>query len=261
MNEPRRWLDEGAPEVIGRMLRAAGDERPSSDAVERAVAGLAVGAGITGSAGAAAGATAKGTTLASGVFLKWTLLGSLVTLGAGGLAVGLSSPSNPQVAMPAGVASSAPVARPQTSVADLQPPEEPSVPDSVDAKRATPAASTGLGSELRPQASSPKSAQAPAEEVPVVDVELLARETRLVDRARADLAAGRAGSALAILDEYQAQFPQPRYAPEALYLRMEGLLAQGNTQAARQVAKRLAQSHPNSPHAARAEALLTTTIP
>jgi len=263
MNEPKRWLDDGASEVIGRLLRAASDERPSATAVERAVAGVAVGAGVTaaavGSASASMVAAAKGAPLASGIFLKWTLLASLVTLGAGGLVTSLSSPGPDSMATPASLPSGkadAPPSNARTAV----PPEQPVVQDTGGAQNIALSAQRGPGGEGPRPSGSAKEPTTPVEETAVVDVELLARETELVDRARAELAAGQAGPALAILDEYQAQFPRPRYAPEALYLRMEALLAQGNRQAAKQLAKRLASSYPQSPHAARAEALLSRTI-
>jgi hypothetical protein len=264
MNEPKRWLDDGASEVIGHLLRAASDERPSAAAVERAVAGVAVGAGVTGaavgSAAASIGAAAKGAPLASGIFLKWTLLGSLVTLGAGGLATNLSNPRPDPMATPASLPSGKPGAPPNKALTAV-PQEQPVVQDTGGAQNIAPSAQPGPGDEVPRPSSSAKEPTTPAEEAAVVDVELLSRETELVDRARAELAAGHAGPALAILNEYQAQFPRPRYAPEALYLRMEALLAQGNQQAAKQLAKRLASSYPQSPHAARAEALLSTTIP
>jgi hypothetical protein len=264
MNEPKRWLDDGASEQIGRLLRAASDEQPSATALERAVAGVTVGAGVTGaavgSASASIGAAAKGAPLASGIFLKWTLLGSLVTLGAGGLVTSLSSFGPDPMATPARLPAGKPDTLPSEALTPV-PQEQPVVRDSGGAQNIAPSAQSGLGGEVRRPSSSTKGPPTPAEEAAVVDVELLGRETKLVDRARAELGAGRAGPALVILNEYQAQFPSPRYAPEALYLRMEALLAQGNQQAARQVAKRLASSYPQSPHAARAEALLSTTIP
>lgn len=244
MNEPKRWLDDGASEVMGRLLRAASDEQPSATAVERAVV-------------ASACAAVKSAPLASAIFLKWTLLGCLVTLGAGGVAVSLSSPPPDQAVTPARLASSA-----LTDTA-VQRAEPPPIPDSVKAHDPASARQIGRGGALQRRSSSTKGSppSATKEATVVVDVELLAHETKLVDKARGELAAGRAASALAVLDEYQARFPHPRYAPEALYLRMEALLVQGNRHSARQVAERLAAKHATSPHAARAEAVLATTIP
>lgn len=264
MNEPKRWLDDGASEVIGRLLRAASDEQPTASAVQRAVAGVAMGAGVTGaalgSASASVGAAAKAAPLATGIFLKWTLLGSLVTLGAGAVVTSLSSPDPDPMATPASLPSGKADARPSKALAAEPQAEKPVVQDSGGARNIAPSAQLGPRDEGPRPSSSAKGPPTPAEEVAVADIELLARETKLIDRARAELAAGRAGPTLAILNEYQAQFPRPRYAPEALYLRMEALLAQGNRQAARQVAERLVSNYPQSPQATRAEALLSTTI-
>jgi len=286
MNEPKRWLDDGAPEAVGQMLRAADNERPSPAALDQALAGVAVGAGILSSASGAAGASAtlKGALLANSVFLKWSLIGALVTVGAGGLAVGFSAPfSSPHDEPVASPASSTPsgAKAPRAPGAEEQrgeppapsaPKAEPNLDDTPGTAppgtappAAAPPAANARGTTDGRQARRPmealKGASASAVDTGVVDVEVLAQETKLVDRARAELGAGQAAGALFTLDEYQTRFPRPRYAPEALYLRMEALLLLGKTQAARQVATRLAASHPSSPHAARAEAVLKTTIP
>jgi hypothetical protein len=100
----------------------------------------------------------------------------------------------------------------------------------------------------------PRPAETPATDV--ISAERLAEEVRIVDRARAALAAGRAADALAALDEYDAQGTGRRFVPETLYLRMEALLRLGQRDAARRVAERLAVAHPNAPQAARARAVL-----
>lgn len=270
MNEPRRWLDEGAPEAIGRMLSAASGERPSAAALNRAVASVAAGGMIvTSASGASAGAGVGLKTAASapGVFLKWTLLGSLATLGATGLwvefspkrdsqAVVLGSPSartpRAMVSAPARqlvgdpgqrAAAAQPAFAVHSIVSAAPPPSrvEPRLPGNV--------------------AGHPSAGSEEANAAAVVDVEILAQETSLVDRARAELAAGSAATALQTLDEYQTRFPLPRYAPEALYLRMFAQLSLGNNQAARAVAGRLAKAYPTSPQAERAEVVLSTTNP
>jgi TolA-binding protein len=89
----------------------------------------------------------------------------------------------------------------------------------------------------------------------------LAEEVALVDRARGALARGDAPTALAVLDDYDARFRPRKFAPEALYLRMEALLRLGQTSAARAVADRLATTYPSSPNAARARQVLGATNP
>jgi outer membrane protein assembly factor BamD (BamD/ComL family) len=78
-----------------------------------------------------------------------------------------------------------------------------------------------------------------------------------MDTARAALAAGRAAETLAVLDEYERRFRERRFAPEALYLRMEALVSLGQTAEAREAAERLLLSYPQSPHGARARFIVS----
>jgi len=98
-------------------------------------------------------------------------------------------------------------------------------------------------------------------DAPPLDTEHLAEEVALVDRARGALASGDAAGALTALDDYDARFARRKFAPEALYLRMESLLREGRAEAARGVARSLTNSYPKSPHAARARQVLGETIP
>jgi outer membrane protein assembly factor BamD (BamD/ComL family) len=90
-----------------------------------------------------------------------------------------------------------------------------------------------------------------------LDVETLTEEVRQVDRARVALAAGRPAQTLAVLEEYERHFPQHRFAPEALYLRMEALMSLGRAAEARLAAERLLANYPGAPNGARARAVLT----
>lgn len=78
-----------------------------------------------------------------------------------------------------------------------------------------------------------------------------------MDRARTTLAAGRAAETLSVLDEYERRFRERRFAPEALYLRMEAFVSLGQTAQARATAERLLASYPKSPHGARARVILS----
>ena len=91
-----------------------------------------------------------------------------------------------------------------------------------------------------------------------MDAERLAEEVALVDQARGALARGDGSAAIAALDQYEARFTQRKFAPEALYLRMEALLKLGRTSAGRAVAARLVAGYPRSPHTARARQVLAT---
>ena len=97
-------------------------------------------------------------------------------------------------------------------------------------------------------------------EVPL-DAERLAEEVRAVDRARSALAEGRAAETLSALDEYDARFVGRKFAPEALYLRMQALLSLGRKADARSTAERLVRAFPKSPHTARARRVLSETNP
>jgi hypothetical protein len=263
MTEPKRWAEDGASAVVGQLLRAAAEEQPTSHSLERALAGVTAAGVVTGSASAAAGsvATAKGMPLASAIFAKWMLYGVVATLTAGGLGLGArrllqAAPAAPSPAQ--GAALALPSTQTLPSAQALR--DSPSTEAPTDARPARATAPAAPGVRASHPSSVAQASSAPAVE-PVLDAAALAQETQLVDHARAELGAGHAGAALATLDEYQARFPQPRYAPEALYLRMEALLASGNAAAARQVAGRLASRYPNGPHAARAEALLKIQSP
>ena len=66
---------------------------------------------------------------------------------------------------------------------------------------------------------------------------------------------------LALLDDYDRRYPEHRFAPEALYLRLEALVQSGRTAEAREVAERLVSAYPKSPQSARARLLLKQTSP
>src|SRR5688572_21561667 len=132
MNEPKRWLSDGAPPEIGQVLRAAGSEQPSSGSLERALASVALGAGITGAATSAAGAA--GVASSSGIFLKWTLLGCAVTLGTVGAGMGLGALDDTASASKAAPS----VARPATPAENDPTPAAPAVVADVDDERRSP---------------------------------------------------------------------------------------------------------------------------
>jgi uncharacterized membrane-anchored protein len=89
----------------------------------------------------------------------------------------------------------------------------------------------------------------------------LAREVAELDRARAALRAGDVASARRELERYEAD-PEARVLrAEALYLKMEALLASGERSAASQTARDLLRAYPGSAHAARAEEVAGVPIP
>jgi hypothetical protein len=271
MTDPKRWLDDGAPEPVERLLRAAQSERPADAAVDRTLAALgvgAVGAALTSGAAASQGAAAGAAAAASkaGALSTAGMLVAAAKWGAAGIATGavflgavhgvaglVDAPSKPlEPAAAQAPATPAPVARPAPT-AQMRSAEEsddnPQAPQHAAPLAPEPAAT-------RAALPAPRPVEAPATEV--ISAERLAEEVRIVDRARAALAGGRATDALAALDDYDRLPAGRRFVPETLYLRMEALLRLGQRDAARRVAERLAVAHPNAPQAARARDVLET---
>jgi hypothetical protein len=263
MNEPKRWIEEGPPLAVEKLLRAADAEQPSDGSLRRVLSGLGVGLGATGaaaSAGAAATvgagaalATGKGA-LAVGVWAKWVVL-SVAAVGAGAAAVHrASTPAEQRHATVSAVAPSHPAHPAPVAVVD------PVAPAIVATAPALGAEEARAVARVKPVAPSSRTASAPAAEVPI-DAERLAEEVRAVDRARSALANGRAAESLAALDEYETRFGGRKFAPEALYLRMQALLSLGRRAEARSAAERLVRVFPKSPHTARARRVLSETNP
>ncbi len=275
MSDIKRWTEEGVPEAMSRLIAAAQSERPSSEALARTLA--AVGAIVTtASSAAAAGAslgaggasgvvTAKSALLHVGVF-KWLLLG--VGLGAATVAaVEQSRPAERRApvvsARPRSPTPSGAVGHPALRQREEEPvsvtpsPErEPLLVLPRATSKATPAPKKAK-LEASPSVSEPAGSPSP----PTVDSRRLAEEVRAIDSASKALSAGLWSQTLTLLDDYAAQFPERRFEPEALYLRMEALAKSGRAQEARSVANRLVTFYPKSPQSARARLLLTPTIP
>lgn len=326
MSEPKRWMDEGPPETIARLLEAASAERPPEASLARALTALGLGASATGAAATAGAATAGATTagaatsgaavvsagkvtsgLAASGLVKWGLAGvALAMASVGGTAVvrhvaardgaervhvashaalaathdarthGVTAAASGVSTAASGVSPAADVAAVATSATEPAPDTAPTAADtSVAPEPANRANSVSrlagrvthpvpghVESPLAVNAvNAPKAPSAPNAANGAIDAERLAEEVALVDRARAALARGDAQATLGALDDYDARFSPRRFAPEALYLRMEALLRLGQTSAARAVAARLAKAYPSSPNAARARQVLGVAIP
>jgi len=83
-----------------------------------------------------------------------------------------------------------------------------------------------------------------------------AREVALIDSARSTLRSGNGSAALRLLDDYEREFTPTHLEPEALYLRMQAAKLNGDADAARRAAARIATDFPHSPEASRADELL-----
>jgi hypothetical protein len=261
MNEPKRWVEDGAPHDVEQLFRAAKAERPDDASLGRtltALGGALAASGVTASVGAAgtvaSGAAKVTATITAGVLAKWTAFGvTLGTLTVGAATLVSRAPwqggtTPPSARAPTSASPGRIRALPVVSESDFEPSAATSVAEPGQAPPAARAASDATSTHGAPSAP-------PASGIPL-DVETLTEEVRHVDRARAALASGRARETLAALDEYERRFPQRRFAPEALYLRMEAFASLGRTAQARAVAEQLLTSYPGTPNGARARAVL-----
>jgi hypothetical protein len=272
MSEPKRWLEEGAPRDVEQLFRAAQSEQPDVASLARTLTALGVGLATASVAPAAGAATAKlASPLTGGLLVKWGAVG--VTLGA--LAAGAATITRD--APPAARApNSAHGAAPSVGARAPAPASDPSgSPREAPDAPAPFAVEAGPFSSARAPVTVPPAARTPVKPGPALgaprrvapaaaaaaatplDAETLADEVKSVERARAALAAGRAAESLSRLDDYERRFPEQRFGPEALYLRMEALVSLGRTAHARSAATRLLAQYPNTPQSARALAMLS----
>lgn len=263
MSEPKRWLEESIPRDVERLVRAAQAEQPGEASLERTLAALGIGLGATGvatAAGAAAAsvnATAKVTApITVGLLAKWAAYGAtLGTLSVGAATIARNPPwlaPAPSVEPPAQLRpDSIRVAPPVPDPAVVAPGSAGSVTEPVTAPPAGAAAAPASGMPLGAAPAAVAASDAS------LGAETLAAEVKTVDRARAALASGRAAQTLTVLDEYERNFSEGRFAPETLYLRMEAFVSLGRMAQARAAAGRLLTSYPNGPHSARARVVFT----
>jgi hypothetical protein len=80
----------------------------------------------------------------------------------------------------------------------------------------------------------------------------LAEEVSILSRAETELHAGRAGSALALLQEHQRKFPRGALVEERIAARIQALCALGRLSEAQTALARLKRLSPESPHETRA---------
>jgi TolA-binding protein len=237
------------------MIGAAHREQPPDGSLSRSLAKVGVTAGLmSGVAPTSAPSSATGV---AGLTLRnltqWLSIGLLAGTGASWLAVRANAP----VSEPArSVRANAPQLSPAPELPVPPTPAPTPTPTPSTAGRPAPDAPSPV--VMAPSRLKPKPALG-AE--PPGDRERLAEEVALVERARTEFDAGRAGQALVVLDDYAHRFPIQHFAPESLYLRMEALLAAGQRSAALDTARRLSTRHPKSPQAPRARQLLSETIP
>src|SRR5688500_3991734 len=202
------------------------DDLPSSETSARLrrrllAAGLAIGNGLAATTTVAAAGAAPGVVagaVSKGLALSWGLkLGALAVVAIPSVGLLVESQAEPQLAAPAPVVAAAPSAR---SAESLSAGSVIEVPVAVEAPAAVepPVAVPAVRAERPTQSqSSPGSAAAPlapsqvAFESPDADIDSkaasqLAEETRILDHAFAELSAGRASAAAALIAEHQRRF-------------------------------------------------------
>jgi hypothetical protein len=82
----------------------------------------------------------------------------------------------------------------------------------------------------------------------------LFEEQRVIESARAAVARGDVASALSTLDDYQRDYSQGQFGPEALALRVEALRSHGDSARAQALAAEFRQKYPHHPLLSRVEA-------
>lgn len=231
----------------------------SSAGAGAATAGLS---GAVGAAGAASlGVLGKG--LLAGALVSFLALNAVDrTLGTSSHRAPSASPApSPvqRVERPAQgpTEQGAAVVAPPTVTGDAQPVPEPSpspAPVSHGGGRRASSPLAGVAPIAEPPPSNaPAPTNAAFEPVPpatptaLADASLAA-EIRLLDQARAALAAGQLDRASRLLDAHAADRPSSVLAQEAALLRVRLLLARGQRSAATELARRIIAQHPESAH-------------
>jgi len=247
---PERLRAAGASVLERRLLEAAGAERPARELSERMARAIGISMVTGGSAGTESvktdiGVPAVKATSASTWLVPW-VSGALLAVG---LVVGILVANHPGARPSAATTvrtavSSAPAA----SSALAQP-----VPAPARTAEVPPAGSD----EPLPRVAVPASARS-RRETPAGE---LADQIALVDAARSALASGGAQRALAIVRDYQSQYPSGTFRPEVSAVKIEALIKMGRTAEARTLAQRFVVAYGPGPLAARVARLAQIPAP
>jgi Outer membrane lipoprotein len=183
--------------------------------------------------------------------VEWGRRAALLKLAAGGLIVvsaavvllltGVGrSPQPVSVALPAPKVAVAVPSAPLTTAPAADLPVAQPLPPLEEAPASAPASKTQLKSIARVASASPANSAADGTD--------LSEQLRLIDAARAAVAAGNAGAATSALSSYRTRFPRGPFGQEATVLQIETLDLQGNHAQASSLARSFLARHPNSPH-------------
>ncbi len=208
--------------------------------MQRALATVGVAAAATAVSGTGSAAAASTT----GFWLKWLGIGAtggMLTMGAAHAVAPLVSQTDVPEATsaPRGVTPSRKVAR------TAQPP--PSEPAIVEAAPPAPGQRNTQAVPSAPMGQAKRATEAPTS---------LSRELARIDAARGRLSAGDAAAALVALDRYARDYPRGRFGQEALLVRIEAHIAQGNCGQARSLGTGFLRRHAKSALGQRVRSLL-----
>ncbi len=221
------------------LLDASRAELPSDEHKARMRAMLGFGLPMSGPLAAPPPAVASGQAAAAGASpgtaAKSATLGK-VAVGVGVAAlIGAFAFTRPQSVAPAPVAKPLVVA--PVAAAPVAPP---AVQDAAPAVSPLP--------PVEAPASAPSAGRADASASATAD---LSEQIRLIEAARAGVAAHDAKAATASLDAYGAKFPRGSFGQEAMVLRIRAIDQSGDSARATALAKSFVTRFPNSPHVAR----------
>lgn len=172
---------------------------------------------------------------ASGAIAKATA--ALVAIGVAGAGIFVALRSETPPASPAAIATAtlnAMAREPVDHVASAAPQAQPTAP------QAQPAAPQAQPSDEKRASAAARSADSLAEEV------------AMLSQASTELHAGRAATALTMLDEHRRKFPRGILSQERTSAHIQALCALGRMNEAQAELARLARTSPDSPHLARA---------
>ena len=267
--KPRLRLGTSAFERT--LLRSWEAEQPSPKAREKAMALMAGAAaiGVATKVGVAAAVAPKGAVALGWAAGKWILLATLVAGSATAVGVGLvSSPeappspstASPLASLPAKADARRPAAMSSTSAsspaASTVGPPPAAVPSASSSEKPHSSAKAST-SQAAPSASAAPAASPAGRR----EEGNLMMEVTLIDGAHRALSAGNTTETLRLLDQHDCEFPHAMLGEEALALRIQALLQQGNRAAATALATRFVAAYPSSPLVARIRALLGADAP
>jgi hypothetical protein len=236
------------------LLRSAVLDAPARDAQEHTLAALGVGGAVLGSALLSGSAQAAGLAAAapspallgavtgsSKAIGLLKVLGAVVALGAmGGAVLRYRAPRAPEAVVDrASAPSAAPRRVAPTAGASARGLAADSAPPEASAAGAAP----------------PSSARASAPAASPTEPDILL-EIAALDRARRASERGDFRTALAELDAYERGFKRGRLRPEALVLRIQTLINEGDVAGARNLGARFLAKYPKSPLAPRIQKLI-----